>query len=262
MNTRSNGKVYLVGAGPGDPELLTLKAVRALGSADVILVDDLVNEAVLTHARANARIVRVGKRGGCPSTPQAFIERLMVKEAGGGNVVVRLKGGDPFMFGRGGEEQAALMREGIDVEVVHGITAGIAAPARLGIAVTDRTASQGAIFVTGHGKEGSDPDWAALAATGLTLVIYMGIARVAHIQNALLGGGLAPDTPAAAIQDACLPTEHALITSLANLASEVRAHNIASPAILVIGQVVAKAHHLYDRMARQREPSAAAGADF
>ncbi len=262
MNTRSNGKVYLVGAGPGDPELLTLKAVRALGAADVILVDDLVNEAVLTHARANARIVHVGKRGGCPSTPQAFIERLMVKEAGGGNVVVRLKGGDPFMFGRGGEEQAALMREGIDVEVVHGITAGIAAPARLGIAVTDRAASQGAIFVTGHGKEGSDPDWAALAATGLTLVIYMGIARVAHIQQALLAGGLAPDTPAAAIQDACLPTERATTTSLANFAKEVRAHNIASPAILVVGQVVANAHRRLGELFAEQSHGAAVGAVF
>lgn len=262
MSNRANGKVYLVGAGPGDPELLTLKAVRALREADVILIDDLVNPVVLTHSRPSTRVVHVGKRGGCPSTSQAFIERLMIKEAGGGNVVVRLKGGDPFMFGRGGEEQATLLHHGIDVEVVHGITSGIAAPARLGIAVTDRTASQGAIFVTGHGKVGSDPDWAALAATGLTLVIYMGIGRVEKIQRALIAGGLSPDTPAAAIQDACLPTERAMITSLANLASDVQAHNIGSPAILVVGQVVAKAHHLYDRMPRQHEASAAAGADF
>lgn len=241
MKSHTNGKVYLVGAGPGDPELLTLKAVRALGEADVILIDDLVNPAVLSHTRANTRIVQVGKRGGCPSTSQAFIERLMIKEASAGNVVVRLKGGDPFMFGRGGEEQAALMREGIDVDVVHGITSGIAAPARLGIALTDRTASQGAIFVTGHGKQDADPDWKALAATGLTLVIYMGVSRIAHIQRALIAGGLAPDTPAAAIQDACLPTERAITTSLALLVNEIHAHKIASPAILVIGQVVAKA---------------------
>ncbi|MFN0302743.1 MAG: uroporphyrinogen-III C-methyltransferase [Burkholderiales bacterium] len=261
MKSDANGKVYLVGAGPGDPELLTLKAVRALGEADVILIDDLVNNAVLSHAREGTRIVQVGKRGGCPSTSQAFIERLMIKEALAGNVVVRLKGGDPFMFGRGGEEQATLMREGIDVEVAHGITSGIAAPARLGIAVTDRTASQGAIFVTGHGKDGSDPDWAALAKTGLTLVIYMGIARVAHIQQALIAGGLPPDTPAAAIQDACLPNERALTTSLANLANELHAHKIGSPAILVVGQVVANAHRRCDRMRRQREASAMAGAE-
>ncbi len=262
MKSDVSGKVYLVGAGPGDPELLTLKAARVLGEANVILIDDLVNPAVLGHARENTRIVQVGKRGGCPSTSQAFIERLMIKEASAGNIVVRLKGGDPFMFGRGGEEQATLLRHGINVEVVSGITSGIAAPARLGIAVTDRTASQGVIFVTGHGKEGTDPDWAALAATGLTLVIYMGIARVAQIQRALLSGGLPPDTPAAAIQDACLPNERALTTSLANLAIEIHAHHIGSPAILVVGRVVAKAHHLYDRIPRQRETSAAAGADF
>jgi uroporphyrin-III C-methyltransferase len=241
MSVTSKGKVYLVGAGPGDPEMLTLKAVRALGEADVILVDDLVNPAVLTHAHAKARIVNVGKRGGCPSTSQAFIERLMVKEASAGNVVVRLKGGDPFMFGRGGEERATLLRQGIEVTVVHGITAGIAAPARLGIPVTDRAASQGVIFVTGHGKEGAEPNWAALAATGLTLVIYMGISRIEHIQQALLNAGLAPGTPAAAIQDACLPSEHAVTTSLARLAETIRTHNIGSPAILVVGQVVASA---------------------
>jgi uroporphyrin-III C-methyltransferase len=240
MSASSTGKVYLVGAGPGDPELLTLKAVRALGEADVILVDDLVNVAVLAHAREGARVIHVGKRGGCPSTPQAFIERLMVKEASAGNVVVRLKGGDPFMFGRGGEEQAALIRHGIDVEVVHGITAGIAAPARLGIPVTDRTVSQGVIFVTGHGKEGAEPNWAALAATGLTLVIYMGIARVEHIQQALLDAGLAADTPAAVIQNACLPNECAMTAALAVLADTIRTYNIGSPAILVIGPVVAK----------------------
>src|SRR5690349_9477145 len=129
------GKVWLVGAGPGDPELLTLKAVRVLGQADVVLVDDLVNPAVLAHLREGARVVHVGKRGGCKSTPQAFIEKLLVSEAKRGLNVVRLKGGDPFIFGRGGEECAALVVEGIECEVVNGVTAGIAASAALGIPV-------------------------------------------------------------------------------------------------------------------------------
>jgi uroporphyrin-III C-methyltransferase len=240
---KTAGKVYLVGAGPGDPELLTLKAVRALAAAEVILIDDLVNVAVLAYARAETRIVHVGKRGGRASTSQAFIEGLMIKEAAAGKIVVRLKGGDPFLFGRGGEERAVLLRRGIDVEVVHGITAGIAAPARLGIAVTQRGAAQGAIFVTGHGTGDAEPDWAALAATGLTLVIYMGIARIAHIERALLAGGLAPQTPAAAIQDASLSTERSITSTLSGLAEKIGANAIGSPAIIVIGAAVANADH-------------------
>ncbi len=123
------GKVWLVGAGPGDPELLTIKAVKAINGADVLLVDDLVNPAILAHARPEARVIHVGKRGGCRSTPQAFIERLMIAQARAGRRVVRLKGGDPFIFGRGGEERAHLMAEGIEVDVVNGISSGLAAPA-------------------------------------------------------------------------------------------------------------------------------------
>src|SRR5262249_33793333 len=137
-SARSPGKVWLVGAGPGDPELLALKAVRALGEADWLLVDELVNPEVLRHARPGSRIVRVGKRGGCKSTPQAFMERLTVRLARRGHVVARVKGGDPFIFGRGGEELAALRAAGIETEVVSGVTAGIAVPAALGIPVTLR----------------------------------------------------------------------------------------------------------------------------
>src|SRR5579859_2815422 len=165
-----SGKVFLVGAGPGDPELLTLKAVRAIGAADVVLIDDLVNRAVLGFASPVARVCEVGKRGGCRSTPQAFIEKLMVRLAQSGKIVARVKGGDPFVFGRGGEEMAALQRAGIDVEVVSGVTAGIGVPAALGIPLTHRGLCEGVTFVTGHTGDGREPDWNALAAGCTTLV--------------------------------------------------------------------------------------------
>lgn len=168
------GSVTLVGAGPGDPELLTLKAVRAIEGAEVLLIDDLVNPAILAFAPASARVIEVGKRGGCASTPQEFIERLMIAEARAGHRVVRLKGGDPCMFGRGGEERASLRAQGIAVEVIPGISSGLAAPTSIGIPVTHRRWSQGVTFVTGHGKDAaSEPNWRALAQSNLTLVIYM-----------------------------------------------------------------------------------------
>ena len=145
--------VTLVGAGPGDPELLTVKAVRALRRATVVLVDDLVADGVLRYVRRSARVIHVGKRGGCASTPQAFIHKLMIAEARRGERVVRLKGGDPFVFGRGGEERDALQMAGIAVEVVNGLTAGIAAPAAIGIPVTDRRYTHGVVRVTGQGSD-------------------------------------------------------------------------------------------------------------
>src|SRR3954465_5190561 len=181
-----NGKVYLVGAGPGDPELLTLKAVRVLGMADVVLVDDLVNRAVLVHIREGARVVHVGKRGGCKSTPQDFIERLLVAEAKAGRTVVRLKGGDPFIFGRGGEEIEALARSGIDCLVVNGITSGLAAATAAGVPLTHRSHAQGVIFVTAHAAPGRGPDWRALVASRMTIVVYMGVARSEAVQHELL----------------------------------------------------------------------------
>ena len=176
------GRILLVGAGPGDPDLLTLRAVRALQEADVVLVDDLVDRRVLAHAGERARIVDVGKRAGCRSTPQAYIERLMIREARAGRTVVRLKGGDPFVFGRGGEEQQAAERAGIPWEIVSGITAGIAAAASAGVPLTHRASAQGSIFVTGHGADGAAPlDWGALVRTRMTLVVYMGVARVTYL---------------------------------------------------------------------------------
>jgi uroporphyrin-III C-methyltransferase len=231
------GKVWLIGAGPGDPELLTLKAVRALKEADVILVDDLVEPAVLDHARPGTRRVAVGKRGGCRSTPQAFIEKLMVRLARRGLVVARVKGGDPFVFGRGGEELLALRAAGVEVEVASGVTAGIAAPAALGIPVTHREIARGVAFVTGHTRDGMAPDWSMLAKSGLTLVVYMGIATLPDIVGGLRAGGMPADTPAAAIQNGTRANARELRTTLGRLQADVAAAGIASPAVLVIGAV-------------------------
>ena len=230
-------RVSLVGAGPGDPELLTIKAVRALRRATVVLVDDLVAECVLRYVRRSARVIHVGKRGGCASTPQTFIHKLMIAEAQRGERVVRLKGGDPFVFGRGGEECDALRAAGIDVEVINGLTAGIAAPAAIGIPVTDRRFTQGVALVTGHGSE-HEPDWAALARSGLTLVIYMGVARVQGLIDALKRGGLRGDTPAAVISAAHTPQQRHALCTLGTLADTVAAEQLGSPAILVVGDVV------------------------
>lgn len=241
-NPPKSGKVWLVGAGPGDVELLTLKAVRALGEADVALVDDLVNREVLSFLRPGTRVIEVGKRGGCKSTPQAFIERQMVKLAEDGHVVARVKGGDPYVFGRGGEEVETLRRAGITVEVVSGITAGIGAPAAMGIPVTHRDASRGVTLVTGHaredGKNGAAPDWAALARTGTTLVIYMGIAQLAHITARLAAGGMSASTPVAVIQNGTLPNERRLVSTLCSVAADAVAAGFGSPAVVVVGEVV------------------------
>jgi uroporphyrin-III C-methyltransferase len=231
------GKVYLVGAGPGDPELLTLKAVKALARADVVMLDDLVDRRVLDYA-PGARVIEVGKRGGCKSTPQAFIERLMVRLASHGNVIARIKGGDPFVFGRGGEEALTLARAGIECEVIPGITAGIGVPAALGIPVTHRGLARGVTFVTGHTRDGSGPDWAALARTDTTLVIYMGMQRVVEITAALQAAGMPATTPAAAIQNGTTQFQRHVIATLATLADAARAALLGSPSLIVIGEVV------------------------
>ncbi|MDP1687013.1 uroporphyrinogen-III C-methyltransferase [Hydrogenophaga sp.] len=236
------GTVSLVGAGPGDPELLTLKAVKAISAATVLLVDDLVSDAVLAHASPRARIVHVGKRGGCKSTPQAFIEKLMVMAASEGEVVVRLKGGDPFIFGRGGEEVEALRAAGIEVQVVNGITAGLAGLTSLGVPLTHREHAHGVVFVTGHAKPGdSGTDWPTLAATArdakLTLVIYMGVSGSQQIQAELLTG-LPSHTPVAVIQHATLPQQRHAVTTLGQLRATIDHERLGSPAVIVVGDVV------------------------
>ena len=240
------GGVTLVGAGPGDPELLTLKAIRAIRAATVLLVDDLVGAGVLRYARRSARVVHVGKRGGCASTPQAFIEKLMTAEALKGERVVRLKGGDPFVFGRGGEEAEHLRAQGIAVEVVNGITAGLAATTALGVPMTHRDHAHGVILVTGHarGEEAALhwPTLAAAAAQGLTLVIYMGVSSVGALQQGLLGA-LPPHTPVAVVQQASLPQQRHAVGTLAGLAGLVTGQGLGSPAIIVVGDVLRGLHH-------------------
>jgi uroporphyrin-III C-methyltransferase len=236
------GKVFLIGAGPGDPDLITLKAVKALQTAEVILIDDLVNRALLAHA-PQARVVEVGKRGGCKSTPQHFINRMMIALATQGQTVVRLKGGDPFLFGRGGEEMQAMQQAGISVEIVPGITSGIAAPASIGIPVTHREFTHGVTFVTGHTQNGEKPDWQALVAGGTTLVIYMGMKYLSAIVTDLLEAGMASDLPAAAIQQGTTDQQRQVVSTLAALPAAVKQEGLESPAIIVLGEVV--------RLARQ-----------
>jgi uroporphyrin-III C-methyltransferase len=239
-----NGKVYLIGAGPGDVELLTLKAVRALGEADVVLIDDLVNREVLQFTKTNARVIEVGKRGGCRSTPQAFIERKMLQLACEGLTVARVKGGDPYVFGRGGEEVETLTRAGIVVEVVNGITAGLGVPAALGIPVTHREFCRGVTFVTGHtAQSGDEPNWHALASSGTTLVIYMGLNNLAGIVAGLRGAGMSASMPVAVVQNGTLPTQRSVVSQLDQIAADVAREELASPALVVVGEVVKFAKH-------------------
>jgi uroporphyrin-III C-methyltransferase len=239
MNT---GKVSLVGAGPGDPELLTLKALKAIQAATVLLVDDLVSPEVVAHAPPTARIVHVGKRGGCKSTPQAFIEKLMLMAAREGEQVVRLKGGDPFIFGRGGEEAEHLRAAGVEVEIINGITSGLAAATSLGFPLTHRDHAQGVIFLTGHAQHGAGaPDWKLLARAArdarLTLVIYMGVRSATHIQDELLTA-LPASTPVAIVQRASLPDQRHAVTTLGELATTIADESLASPSVIVVGDVV------------------------
>ena len=238
----ARGQVTLVGAGPGDPELLTIKALKAIQAGTVLMVDDLVSEAIVALASPTARVVWVGKRGGCKSTPQSFIEKLMITAALEGERVVRLKGGDPFMFGRGGEEVEHLQAAGVRVTVLNGITAGLAAVTSLNTPLTHRDHAHGVVFVTGHAKPGyTGTDWRALANTArqarLTLVIYMGVSGAAHIQAELLQG-LSADTPVAIIQNASLAQQRHAACHLSELADTIEREGLGSPAVIVVGDVV------------------------
>lgn len=236
------GKVTLVGAGPGATDLMTVRAARAIGEADVLLADALVTEEVLALAKPGARVLRVGKRGGLKSTAQDLIHRVMARYARRGCSVARIKGGDPYLFGRGGEEAEYLAALGIDVEVVPGITSGIAVPAAVGIPVTHRAHTHGVTLVTGTAGCGrAEPNWAALARTGTTLVIYMGLARLLNIAARLIAAGMPPDTPAAAITSGTLPGQRHVKGTLADLPARVAFEGLGSPAIIVVGEVAALA---------------------
>ena len=243
MSAPSYGQVYLVGAGPGDPELLTVKAHRLLSSCDALVYDSLVPQALLDLVPEGCECRFVGKRRGHHSVPQPKINAVLLDLAGRHQRVVRLKGGDPFLFGRGGEEAAHLVSRGVPVEVVPGVTAGIAAPAYAGIPVTHRRAGSSVTFVTGHeeidkGRPGVD--WRGLARSSDGLVIYMGLHNLRRIGEELMAGGLEPSTPAAAIQQGTVQGQRILLASLGELADQVEAAALASPAIIVIGAVVAE----------------------
>jgi uroporphyrin-III C-methyltransferase len=231
--------VYLVGAGPGDPELLTLRAARLLREADAIVYDHLVGEGILDLAGPAARRIYVGKRSGHHTLPQERINRLLVRLAGEGKQVVRLKGGDPFIFGRGGEELEELAAAGIDFEVVPGITAASGMSAYAGIPLTHRNHAQACVFATGHLKDGScDLDWPLLARPNQTVVIYMGVGALPEICARLVANGLPAHTPAAVVQNATTPRQRSVAGSLAALPELMAAAGIQAPALIVIGQVV------------------------
>jgi uroporphyrinogen III methyltransferase/synthase len=235
-----SGIVYLVGAGPGDPGLLTVRAVELIASADVILYDRLIPPEALHHAKADATLVYVGKQGEGPQFPQDDTHRLMLEHARAGRRVVRLKGGDPFVFGRGGEEALVLQEAGIPFEVVPGVTAGVAAPAYAGIPVTHREVASGVAFVTGHedpAKPETALDWPALATFPGTLVFYMGVRALAKIAERLIAGGRAAYEPVAVIEQGTLPRQRTLLATLATVAHEAAEQGISAPAITLVGPV-------------------------
>jgi uroporphyrin-III C-methyltransferase len=238
---RAGGAVWLIGAGPGDPELLTVKACRVLATADVVVHDGLVSPAILDLAPARARRISVAKRKSHHSYAQEDINRLLVALALEGLVVARLKGGDPFIFGRGGEEIAACRAAGVECHVVPGVTAALAAGAAAGAPLTHRGAAQTVTFVTGHATAGAEPDldWPTLAAANQTVVIYMGLSKAALIANRLMSAGRAPSTPVLIVESVSLPFERRITTRLDGLAAA--AAGLAGPALLMVGEAMALA---------------------
>ena len=234
------GTVYLVGAGPGDPDLLTLRAARLLERAALVVHDGLVDPSVLALAPVDAELISVAKSRARHTLPQDAINALLVREARAGRDVVRLKGGDPFVFGRGGEEAEACRHAGVPVEVVPGISAANGAAAAARIALTHRDASSVVSFVAGQCKGLAEQDWAGLAGKGRTLVIYMGVKTAPQIAEKLMADGLAPDMPLAVIENACRPQMRVLRGPLAALPDLVARERVKSPALIVIGEVTAR----------------------
>jgi uroporphyrin-III C-methyltransferase len=244
--TEELGKVYLVGAGPGDPGLMTLKGKGLLECADVVIYDALVSSAILMMINPQAEKIHAGKRRGRHSLIQEEITQLLIEKAQNNAIVVRLKGGDPFVFGRGGEEMADLVKAGVPVEVVPGITSGIAAPAYAGIPLTHRSYSSSVTFVTGHeaaGKYSPIVNWQAIAHGSETIVIYMGIHNLPHIIEQLHAAGLSLETPIALVRWGTRPEQEELIGTLATIAAQMEAKEFSAPAIAVIGKVV-KMHEI------------------
>ena len=240
-------KVYLIGAGPGDPGLLTVKGRDILNRADVIVYDYLANDALLAHAREGAELIYVGKKGGDHTLPQEEINALIVARAKKGQVVARLKGGDPYMFGRGGEEAEELMAAGLEFEVVPGVTSGIAGPAYAGIPLTHRAHSSSVCFVTGH-EDPTKPDtahnWEALAKSASTLVFYMGMKNLPDISRKLIDAGLPGTTPAALVRWGTTGRHRSLVSTIGELPEEARRHGFSAPSLIVVGSVVS----LHDKL--------------
>lgn len=234
------GEVWLAGAGPGDPGLLTLHAVNALAQADIILFDALVDGAILQLASPGVVLEAAGKRGGRPSPNQRDITDRLIELARQGRRVLRLKGGDPFVFGRGGEEALGLAAAGISFRVIPGATAGLAGLAYANIPATTRDTNHGVILVTGHYAKaaGRNLEWAALARTGLPIIVYMGIRRLREITTALTAAGLSPETPVAVVCEATTPRQRVLVATLVDVAAQAAAQGLGSPSIVAIGEMV------------------------
>jgi uroporphyrin-III C-methyltransferase len=233
------GRVYLVGAGPGDPELLTLRAVRLLQQADVIVYDNLVSDGVLAFVSPKAERIYAGKRRNEHTLRQEQINALLVKLAGEGKQVVRLKGGDPFIFGRGGEELQTLAASGVAFEVVPGVTAASGVSSYAGIPLTHRDYAQCCLFVTGHLKDGTaDLDWPSLVRLHQTVVIYMGLSGLPEICRQMVAHGSSPELPIAVVQDGSMPTQKVVTGTLTNMAERVAQAGLKSPCLTIIGDVV------------------------
>jgi len=238
-NKLEAGKVWLVGAGPGDPDLLTIKAARLISQADAIVYDHLVSNGIMELARPDARLIYAGKEASKHTLPQGSINLLLVQLAHEGLSVVRLKGGDPFIFGRGGEELETLVASGIPFEVIPGVTAAAGCAAYAGFPLTHRDHAQSVTFVTGHLKDGTvNLDWTALARPKQTVVFYMGIGAADEICRQMINHGLPSMTPAAVVRNGTQPDQHTLLATLGTLPSRIAESGIKPPALIVVGSVV------------------------
>ena len=255
LDPNARGKVILVGAGPGDPGLLTVRAVEALKSADIVVHDGLIDSRVLDYAPEGAQRISVAKQRARHTLPQEAINALIVAHVKAGSIVVRLKGGDPFVFGRGGEEVEAVRAAGLTVEVVPGVSAALGCAAEAMLPLTHRDWSSAVSFVAGQCKGLSDQDWSGLAGQGRTLVIYMGVANARAIADKLMADGVAPEMPVAVLERGTLEGSRALRTLLADLGDMVERDNVKSPAIIVVGEVVllSDAQNRLATFARQAE---------